>query len=146
GLDTAIVNPAHLKPYADLSPEEIKVCEDLIFDRDENALARLIQFYEQNASSEVENKVDPTEGMTVAQRLHWKIVHRKKEGVEADIDALMNEGLSARGLALGDAASKQQNPATLSSPQGEVAVGILNDVLLPAMKEVGDLFGSGQLI
>lgn len=146
GLDTAIVNPAHLKPYADLSPEEIKVCEDLIFDRDENALARLIQFYEQNASSEVENKVDPTEGMTVAQRLHWKIVHRKKEGVEADIDALMNEGLSARGLALGDAASKQQNPSTLASPQGEVAVGILNDVLLPAMKEVGDLFGSGQLI
>ena len=35
---------------------------------------------------------------------------------------------------------------TQSTPQGEVAVSVLNDVLLPAMKEVGDLFGAGQLI
>jgi 5-methyltetrahydrofolate--homocysteine methyltransferase len=31
-------------------------------------------------------------------------------------------------------------------PRGEAAVGVLNEVLLPAMKEVGDLFGAGQLI
>src|SRR5262245_29276213 len=86
GLDTANVNPAHLKPYAELAPEEIKVCEDLIFDRDENALARLIQYYEQNAVADNDSKADPTEGMDVGQRLHWKIVHRKKEGVEDDID------------------------------------------------------------
>jgi 5-methyltetrahydrofolate--homocysteine methyltransferase len=147
GLDTAIVNPAHLKPYADLSPEEIKVCEDLIFDRDENALARLIQFYDENGSTEkMDSRADPTEGMTVGQRLHWKIVHRKKEGVESDIDTLINQGLEARGLKLGDAASRDTNPETQSTPQGEVAVDVLNNVLLPAMKEVGDLFGSGQLI
>ncbi|MFL5807708.1 MAG: homocysteine S-methyltransferase family protein, partial [Roseiflexaceae bacterium] len=146
GLDTAIVNPAHLKPYAELSPEEIKVCEDLIFDRDEDALGRLIQFYEQNVVAETDAKADPTEGMTVAQRLHWKIVHRKKEGVESDIDSLMTIGLDPRGLTLADEASRQQNPVTGSSPRGEVAVGLLNDVLLPAMKEVGDLFGAGLLI
>src|SRR5258706_11626530 len=146
GLDTAIVNPAHLKPYAELSPEEIKVCEDLIFDRDEDALGRLIQFYEQNVVAETDAKADPTEGMTVAQRLHWKIVHRKKEGVESDIDSLMTIGLDPRGLTLADEAARQQNPVTGSSPRGEVAVGLLNDVLLPAMKEVGDLFGAGLLI
>jgi 5-methyltetrahydrofolate--homocysteine methyltransferase len=146
GLDTAIVNPAHLKPYADLSPEEIKVCEDLIFDRDENALSRLIQFYEQNAAAEVESKADPTEGMAVEQRLHWKIVHRKKEGVENDIDTLIGMGLEARGLRLGEQASCIADEATQATPQGEVAVGVLNDVLLPAMKEVGDLFGAGKLI
>jgi 5-methyltetrahydrofolate--homocysteine methyltransferase len=146
GLDTAIVNPAHLKPYADLAPEEIKVCEDLIFDRDENALARLIQFYEQNAVADSDSKADPTEGMTVAARLHWKIVHRKKEGVESDIDTLMTMGLEPRGLALDDEAARLQDPETQASPRGDVAVGVLNDVLLPAMKEVGDLFGTGQLI
>src|SRR4051812_10731727 len=147
GLDTAIVNPAHLTPYADLSPEEIKICEDVIFDRDENALSRLIQFFEQNAGTEVaDTKADPTEGMTVEQRLHWKIVHRMKEGVEQDVDTLMTQGLAPRGLVLGDAVSRAQDPTTLASPQGEIAVAILNEVLLPAMKHVGDLFGSGQLI
>jgi len=146
GLDTAIVNPAHLTPYAELSPEEIKICEDVIFDRDENALSRLIQFFEQNAAVETDSKADPTEGMTVEQRLHWKIVHRKKEGVEQDIDTLMTQRLAPLGMALGDAVSQEQDPETQASPQGTVAVGILNDVLLPAMKEVGDLFGSGQLI
>jgi 5-methyltetrahydrofolate--homocysteine methyltransferase len=146
GLDTAIVNPAHLKPYADLSPEEIKICEDLIFDRDENALSRLIQFYEQNAAVETESKSDPTEGMTVGQRLHWKIVHRKKEGVEEDIDLLIDQGLGTRGLRLGDEASRSVDAETQATPQGDAAVEVLNNVLLPAMKEVGDLFGSGQLI
>ncbi len=97
-------------------------------------------------AAETDTRLDPTEGLTVAQRLHWKIVHRKKEGVEADIDILMSAGLEPRGLALEDDASREQNAETQASPRGEVAVAILNDVLLPAMKEVGDLFGSGQLI
>ena len=118
----------------------------MIFDRDENALSRLIQFFEQNAAAETESKADPTEGMTVEQRLHWKIVHRMKEGVEQDIDTLMTQGLAPRGLVLGDAVSRAQDAETQVSPQGAVAVDILNDVLLPAMKHVGDLFGSGQLI
>ena len=33
---------------------------------------------------------NPTEGMTAEQRLHWKILHRHKEGVEADIDETIN--------------------------------------------------------
>ena len=146
GLDTAIVNPAHLTPYADLSPEEITICEDVIFDRDENALSRLIQFFEENAAAETDSKADPTEGMTVEQRLHWKIVHRMKEGVEHDIDTLMTQGLAPRGLSLAMRSRGRRMLETQVSPQGAVAVDVLNDVLLPAMKDVGDLFGAGQLI
>jgi 5-methyltetrahydrofolate--homocysteine methyltransferase len=148
GLDTAIVNPAHLSPYADLSPEEIKVCEDLIFDRDENALSRLIQFFDANAVTESEAKADPTEGMSVEQRTHWKIVHRKKEGVEADIDEALRKRMENRDWRLeieGDSQSPISNPQSPMN-QGEAAVDVLNTVLLPAMKEVGDLFGSGKLI
>ncbi len=58
--------------------------------------------------------------MSVRERLHYRITHRKKEGVEADIDQAVAES--------GD------------------AVDVLNNVLLPAMKEVGDKFGAGELI
>ncbi len=145
GLDTAIINPAHVLPYADIPEEQRAICEDLIFDRREDALARFIAYFEQNAASSSAEKADPTAGMTVAQRLHWKIVHRKKEGVEEDIDLLMAErmGISAEAVRAERAAPREDAGPT---PRGEAAVDILNNVLLPAMKEVGDLFGSGQLI
>jgi 5-methyltetrahydrofolate--homocysteine methyltransferase len=152
GLDTAIINPAHVMPYAEIPPDQIRVCEDLIFDRDDQALARFIQFFEEHASTAKAERADPTEGMTAAQRIHWKIVHRKKEGIEADIDQVIFERIC-------DATSRTDNgngsidPASLSrealvaSPfRNAAAVDVLNTVLLPAMKEVGDLFGAGQLI
>ena len=42
GLDMAIVNPAQIIPYADIPALEIELCEDLIFNRRTDALARLI--------------------------------------------------------------------------------------------------------
>ena len=128
GLDAAIINPAHVTAYADMPQEEREICEAVIFDRSEDALSQLIQFYSQTTAVEKEAKADPTEGMTVDQRTHWKIVHRKKEGIEADIDAALGQRMEA-GL-----------------PRGEAAVETLNAVLLPAMKEVGDKFGAGELI
>ena len=147
GLDTAIINPAHITAYADIPAEQVAICEDLIFNRSEDALARFIAYFEENTVAETSEKADPTDGMSVAERLHWKIVHRKKEGVEHDIDLLMADGL---GVTVEQFVADQQTAAPASAdtttPRGEVAVGLLNNVLLPAMKQVGDLFGSGQLI
>jgi 5-methyltetrahydrofolate--homocysteine methyltransferase len=120
GLDMAIVNPAHITPYAEIPAEQRKLADDLIFNTDEDALPRLIQYFELNQVAVAGGEVaDPTEGMTSEQALHWQIVHRKKDGVEARID---------------DCLTRQD------------AVGVLNNVLLPAMKEVGDKFGAGELI
>ncbi len=120
GLDMAIVNPAHITPYAEIPEDQRKLADDLIFNTDKDALPRFIQYFEQNdvkvASQGVE---DPTASMTAEQALHWQILHRKKEGVEALIDEALT----------------RQDP-----------VGVLNNVLLPAMKEVGDKFGAGELI
>ena len=120
GLDMAIVNPAHITPLAEIPQQQRELAEDLIFNRDENALATFIQFFEQNevrlAGQEVE---DPTADMSSEEALHWQILHRKKDGLEALID---------------DCLLRQD------------AVGVLNNVLLPAMKEVGDKFGAGELI
>lgn len=145
GLDTAIINPAHVSPYAEIPTEQRELCEDLIFARREDALARFIQYYEENAESESREVADPTAGMGVDERLYWKILHRKKEGVEADIDEAVQQRLTVHGLTLGDAVAATKN-ADGVSPQGIEAVEVLNNVLLPAMKQVGDLFGAGQLI
>jgi 5-methyltetrahydrofolate--homocysteine methyltransferase len=121
GLDTAIINPAHVKPYFEIDEEERRLADDLIFDRrteTHDPLAAFIQRYE-GVSAEMESATDPTEGMEPEQALHWKILHRKKDGVEEWIDRAVQK--------LG-------------------AVPVLNDVLLPAMKEVGDKFGAGELI
>ena len=126
GMDMAIINPAHVTAYADIPAEEKELCEDLLFNRRKDALQRYIEHYENVTATSESTLADPTEGMTPEQRLHWKIVHRKKDGVEADIDEIINRG---------DFPTKH-----------ETAVHTLNNVLLPAMKEVGDKFGAGELI
>ncbi len=120
GMDMAIVNPKHIKPYAEIEEDQRKLCNDLIFNSDIDALPRFIQYFEENDVSLGDDEtVDPTADMTAEEALHWHIVHRKKEGVEALIDDCLTR---------------------------HDAVTVLNTVLLPAMKEVGDKFGSGELI
>ncbi len=138
GLDMAIVNPTHVKPYAEIDTEERNLCEDLIFNRRADALQRSIQYFETVTVSNESTVTNPTEGMTPEQRLHWKILHRHKDGVEADIDEIMNRSLIPNPPPEG---SREQR-----SLKHEVAVHTLNTVLLPAMKEVGDKFGAGELI
>ena len=131
GLDMAIVNPAQITPYADISEEERALAEDLIFNRHPDALQQYISHFEKAAPSTTQAVADPTEGMTPEQRLHWRILHRHKEGVEADIDEIISRDAPAGGGRLA---------------QNDAAVKTLNTVLLPAMKEVGDKFGAGELI
>src|SRR5215212_4330325 len=122
GLDAAIVNPAHVTPYAEISAEERQLADDLVFNNRPDALQRYIEHYSKTEGSEKAEgaeKVDPTAGMTSDEKIHWMILHRKKENIE---DVL-------------DASGVRENP-----------VRVLNDVLLPAMKEVGDKFGAGELI
>jgi 5-methyltetrahydrofolate--homocysteine methyltransferase len=128
GLDMAIVNPAQIIPYPDIPEEQKKLAEDLLFNRDPEALQKLIVYFEENAvsSADSQSSDNALAAMNPDERLAYKILHRCKEGVEQDIDDI---------LAL-----------TPDVPQSEAAVEILNNVLLPAMKNVGDKFGAGELI
>ena len=137
GMDMAIVNPAHITAYPDIPQEEKDLAEDLILNRREDALQRYIEYYEKVTPTEQAGASNPTEGMTSEQRLHWKILHRHKEGVEADIDSLVPYPFPP-GEKLEDEGKRGENHVR--------AVDILNNVLLPAMKEVGDKFGAGELI
>jgi len=119
GLDMAILNPADIKPYSAIPEDERKLADDLVFNRDPQALAKFIQHFAGKAPVESQAAADPTEGMTPAQKVHWKIVNRKPDKIEENLAEVLKE---------------------------KTAVGTLNTVLLPAMKEVGDKFGSGELI
>ena len=107
GLDMAIINPAHVTPYADIPAEEIELAEDLILNRRGDALQRYIEHYENITPAEQAGASDPTEGMTPEERLHWRIVHRHKEGVEADIDEIIERESSP--LPLGEGVGVREN-------------------------------------
>ncbi len=121
GLDLALVNPNHITPYGEIPPEERELADDLVLDRRDDALERFIAHFEAKGSDveDASAAQDPTEGMEPEEALHFHILRRKKEGVEDWIDRSVEK--------IG-------------------AVPTLNDVLLPAMKEVGDKFGAGELI
>ncbi|HET8905750.1 MAG TPA: methionine synthase [Ktedonobacterales bacterium] len=140
GLDAAIVNPAHITPYAEIPEVERQLCDDLLFNRGEDALPRFIAYYEQQGVERPQQeKVDPTEGMTVDERIHYQILHRRKEGVESLVDTAITT--RARTEANPDEADWKTTPEL-----SRAAVEVLNGVLLPAMKDVGDKFGAGELI
>lgn len=126
GLDLAIVNPAQLVPYNDLNPKERELAEDLIFNRRRDALAHLIDFY-QSVSTAPKTAAAFTAVLPPAERLRRRILHRDRTGLEADIEACLHEFSADTGA-------------------GNAAVSVLNQVLLPAMKEVGEQFGRGELI
>jgi 5-methyltetrahydrofolate--homocysteine methyltransferase len=169
GLDMAIVNPAHITPYAEIDEQQRRLADDLIFDRSEDALARFIAFYEAHSVQEDE-ATDPTADMAADAAIHWKILHRKKDGIEDLIErAIADRAIAAGGVAAlpepatgaqaipepAAGASAVTDPSVplasylraIDSPvRDAAAVDVLNTVLLPAMKEVGDKFGAGELI
>ncbi len=120
GLDLAIVNPKDIKGYQEIPVEERALAEDLVFDRRPDALARLIAHFSGRTATASAQSVDALfDGKTAEERIHLQILHRRPEGIEALIDEALT-----------------RHPA----------VEVLNTVLLPAMKDVGDRFGAGELI
>jgi 5-methyltetrahydrofolate--homocysteine methyltransferase len=119
GLDLAMVNPNHIKPYGEIAENERELADDLVYNRREDALERFIAHFESKGDEDEAEVEDPTAEMEPEEALHWHILRRKKDGVEEWIDRSVEK--------IG-------------------AVPTLNQVLLPAMKEVGDKFGAGELI
>src|SRR3954452_14776433 len=83
GLDLAMVNPNHITPYGEIGEEERELADDLVFDRREDALERFIDHFESMGPQEAAEAADPTAGMEPEAALHFHILRRKREGVEA---------------------------------------------------------------
>jgi len=150
GLDTVIINAKDIIPYAEIDSVQRKLAEDLIFNTHANALTELISYFEDlkslpTASSVKRLYVDPS--WAADNRCYFRIVNRIKEGIEDDVVAAIadrvQENVHLKTI------RKDMDRLILEAPKEDAhsaAVQTLNDTLLPAMKEVGDKFGSGELI
>ena len=166
GLDSAIVNAREIVPYAQLDEAERRLADDLVFNRSPDALPRLIDHFEAGGGRGGGGgggrargpEVDPS--WPAGRRARFRIVNRLKDGLREDVvEAIAakigreasvrprkrdgEEDAAAAGGGGGKAAVLLDEPPEATH---EGAIRTLNEDLLPAMKEVGDLFGSGQLI
>lgn len=117
GLDMAIVNPAMLKRYTGISEEEITLCEDLIFNKNEDALSNFIEYYRGKKPAKFD---------------------------DADLEKLTPEEAVERAVLTGNKTNVENNIKTLLEKYKPM--DIINNFLMKGMDEVGVLFGQGKLI
>ena len=146
GLDTAIVNAKEIIPYGEIDEKEKKLAEDLIFNTHPNALSDLITYFENAGpqSGTASKKVDVDPSWPAGKRSNFRIVNRLKDGIQNDVVSAIAEKLGKN-----DIIKDTDGILSLDAPKEvthDGAIKTLNEDLLPAMKEVGDKFGSGELI
>ncbi|MGA1362439.1 MAG: methionine synthase [Ilumatobacteraceae bacterium] len=120
GLDSAIVHFSKILPMSRIPAEQKEACLDLIYDRRREGydpLHALMAMFE-GVSSVAAVKEDRSD-WTVERILRQRIIDGDRDGLTDDLD---------RGMA-----------------QGIAPLDIINDILLDGMREVGELFGSGQM-
>jgi 5-methyltetrahydrofolate--homocysteine methyltransferase len=147
GLDAVIINARDIIPYPEIGEQQKKLAEDLIFNRHPNALAELIAHFEgakdvTASGAAKRTEVDPS--WDAAKRCYFRILNRLKEGIEDDVVQAIADRLKDGKCT--KEAGKPVLKASSKEAAHEAAVETLNEVLLPAMKEVGDKFGAGELI
>jgi 5-methyltetrahydrofolate--homocysteine methyltransferase len=118
GLTGAILHASKIYPLHKISPEEIEVAEDLIFDRRRPGYDPLQAYMALFAERKANDGVVKERPAAVEERLKERIIDGDRQGLEADLD----EALA-------------QYPA----------LDIINIHLLAGMKVVGDLFGAGKM-
>jgi 5-methyltetrahydrofolate--homocysteine methyltransferase len=120
GLDAAIVHAGKIEPLNRIDPEQRDVCLDLIYDRRSEGydpLERLLElFADVKTTTEV---VDRYEGLDLGERLARRIVDGDQKNIIEDLDLALSEGHGA--------------------------LAIINEFLLEGMREVGELFASGEM-
>jgi 5-methyltetrahydrofolate--homocysteine methyltransferase len=148
GLDTVIINAKDIIPIGEISQDQLKLAEDLIFNRHASALSELIYCFE-NKNITVTNSQRLEEidkNWDFDKRCHYRIVNRVKDGIEEDVVGSITDKLEKKLKSKPGNIQKEELLRQYPELSHEAAVQTLNEVLLPAMKEVGDKFGAGELI
>jgi 5-methyltetrahydrofolate--homocysteine methyltransferase len=128
GLDSAIVHPSKITPMARIDERQKQVALDLIYDRrtyngDEctyDPLQEFLQMFDGVELATSKNaRAEGLAALPLFDRLQRRIVDGEKVGLESDLTAAMQ--------------------------QGTPPLEIINSYLLEGMKEVGELFGKGEM-
>lgn len=123
GLDMGIVNPAQSVIYEEI-PEEVKtIVEDVVLNRRDDAVERLMEFAEKTKSEKTtetnHTKTEEWRNLPVNERL----VHALVKGIDTYLEEDLAEALNRY-------------------PR---AIDIIDKPLMTGMNKVGDLFGSGKM-
>jgi len=145
GLDSAIVNAKEIIPYPEINEQERSLAENLIFNKHQNALSDLISYFEKkDTTATTTKKVEFDPSWNAGKRSNFRIVNRLKDGIENDVVLAIAEKIANKvNVDDKDGRLKINAPKEVTH---DAAIKTLNDDLLPAMKEVGDKFGAGELI
>ncbi len=121
GLDMAIVNAGQLDIYDEIDPELREACEDVIFDRRDDATERLIELAEsyRGKSAKDEKAAEEWRGWPVEKRLEHALVKGIDQYVVDDTE---------------EARQAADKP-----------IEVIEGPLMDGMNVVGDLFGSGKM-
>ncbi|HZU88220.1 MAG TPA: vitamin B12 dependent-methionine synthase activation domain-containing protein, partial [Stellaceae bacterium] len=118
GLTGAIVHFSRILPLHRIPEEEVKIAEDLIFDRrrpDYDPLSAFIALFEDRTAAPAAKRERPER---LEERLARRIVDGDRQGLEADLERAL----------------ERYTP-----------LDIINTILLDGMKTVGELFGAGKM-
>jgi 5-methyltetrahydrofolate--homocysteine methyltransferase len=118
GLDLAIFNASKVLPVAKIDPDDRRMVEDLIFDRRREGYDPLKAVLARFSDRKAATADDRRADLPVLERLHRGILDGEKQAILADVDEAL----------------KDHDPLKL-----------INEVLLGAMKVVGERFGSGEM-
>jgi 5-methyltetrahydrofolate--homocysteine methyltransferase len=118
GMTGAIVHVSKILPLHKIAADEVRVAEDLIYDRRASGYDPLQAFIALFEGRSGEAKVALKRAECVEERLAQRIVDGDRQGLEADLDE-----------------------ALASHPP----LDIINRFLLDGMKTVGELFGQGKM-
>ncbi|MGA2943010.1 MAG: methionine synthase, partial [Xanthobacteraceae bacterium] len=121
GMDMGIVNASQMAVYDDLDPELREACEDVVFNRRDDAADRLLALAERYRGPGKEKKEADLSWreMPVEKRLSHALVHGITDFIEVDVEE-----------------ARHNAPRPLAVIEGP---------LMDGMNVVGDLFGSGRM-
>ncbi|MDH4945435.1 methionine synthase [Sulfurimonas sp. C5] len=118
GLTSVIINVKHIIPINKISKEDQEICDNLIFNRGEEPLFKFIDHF--STKEAVDSEAEDAEYLAMSD--------------EEKIKKLLMDGDKERMIPLVEEARHKIKPEV-----------IVNEILIDAMKVVGELFGSGQM-
>ena len=116
GLDMAIVNSELMQRYASIPEEEVRLAEDLIWNRGEDPVAAFAAHFRDKAPA---SSLEERSSLPLDERLALAIIEGTKEGLADDLNEAMDD----------------RQP-----------LEIINGPLMAGMEEVGRQFNANQLI
>jgi 5-methyltetrahydrofolate--homocysteine methyltransferase len=118
GMTGAIVHISKIKPLHKIPEAEVRIAEDLIYDRRAENYDPLQQLLAVFSDRKAEDSAKRVRAETAEERLVQRIIDGDRKGLELDLDEAM---------------------------QKHKPLDIINSFLLDGMKTVGELFGAGKM-